>query len=624
MIVPTAAWSVGQAEGLDDPGMCGINGIFAYHYAANPIDLDELLRTRDRMTSRGPDGCGHWLAPDRRVAFAHRRLSIIDLSAAAGQPMASADGRLVITFNGEIYNHAALRRELQAKGRVFRTRSDTEVLLHLYADRGEEMVRALRGMFAIAIWDSARRSLLLARDPYAIKPLYYADDGWTIRFASSVKALVAGGAVRRDVDPAGIVGFHIFGSVPEPFTTMAAIRALPAGSTMRVDRAGPRRPRVYHRIGDAFRYATGESHTSQALIDAVRSSVRAHLVADVEVGSFLSAGVDSGALVGLMRDAGASQIKTVTLAFEEFRGGDRDEAHLASTVARQYDTDHQTRVVTRTEFESDLERILDAMDQPTIDGINTWFVAKAAREQGLKVAVSGIGGDELLGGYPSFRDIPRWVRWMRVPSALPLLGRTARGMGPLLARVSRVHPKTAGMLELGGSYAGAYLLKRGLLLPWELSRRMASDVVEAGLRRFDPVQHIEDILRPLPRCAFARVATLEAELYLRNQLLRDADWAGMAHSVEVRVPLVDSVLLAETARHMPLLAAGKGKRTLAAAPSLPLPEAVIDRPKTGFSTPLADWLAARDGPGPESGGALAAPWARRWSRLVADHCAQAA
>ena len=232
--------------------MCGINGIFAYHYAANPIDRDELVRTRDYMAKRGPDGKGAWVSNDGRVGFGHRRLSIIDLSDAGAQPMASADGMLVVTFNGEIYNYRELRRSLEGKGRVFRSQSDTEVLLHLYAEKGEAMVHELRGMFAFAIWDAEEKRLFLARDPYGIKPLYYANDGWTLRFASQVKALLAGGKVSRDPEPAGQVGFYLWGSVPEPFTTYRQIRALPAGCTAVVDRIGVHAPKRYHSIAAVY------------------------------------------------------------------------------------------------------------------------------------------------------------------------------------------------------------------------------------------------------------------------------------------------------------------------------------------------------------------------------------
>src|SRR5215475_6873478 len=350
--------------------MCGINGICSYHYAANPVDRVELIRTRDHMAARGPDGKGEWISDDGRLALGHRRLSIIDLSAAATQPMLSADGRLVVTFNGEIYNFRALRKDLEAKGYIFRSQSDTEVLLHLYAEKREAMVHDLRGMFALAIWDAERRTLFLARDPYGIKPLYYADDGWTLRFASQVKALLAGSAIAQDADPAGQVGFYLFGSVPEPFTTYRAIRALPAGATLLVNRIGAHEPRRYHSIARAYCEAERQARSRGAMGKRERRP--------------------------------------------EMR-----EAPLADEVARLYGTRHTTRLVTQSEFNADLPRFVEAMDQPSIDGINTWFVSKAAHELGLKVAISGLGGDELFGGYPSFRDIPRWMKSLSLPARIP-------------------------------------------------------------------------------------------------------------------------------------------------------------------------------------------------------------
>src|SRR5262249_33271410 len=286
---------------------------------------------------------------------------------------------------------------------------------------------------------------------YGIKPLYYADDGWTLRFASQVKALLAGGKVSRNQEPAGWVGFCLFGSVPEPFTTRQEIRALPAGSTLWVDRVGTRETKQYFSIAGTYssaettRSLTSDENLQLAAREALLDSVRHHLVADVPVGAFLSSGIDSGALVGLMRDAGQQDIQTVTLAFEEFRGRYEDEAPIAAEVAAQYGTRHTTRVVTEQEFRDDLPKILDAMDQPTIDGINTWFVSKAAHELGLKVAISGLGGDELFGGYPSFRDVPLWVRALAVPGRIPGLGELARWLLTGLGRFSGVvNPKAAG------------------------------------------------------------------------------------------------------------------------------------------------------------------------------------
>jgi len=601
--------------------MCGIAGIYAYHYAANAVDRAELRRIRDHMAARGPDGLGEWYSQDERVGFGHRRLTIIDLSERGAQPMMSADGKLVVTFNGEIYNYRQLRASLEAKGHRFRTQTDTEVLLHLYSQKGEAMVQDLRGMFAFGLWDAEKHALLLVRDPYGIKPLYYADDGWTVRFASQVKALLAGAKVSRDPEPAGWVGFCLFGSVPEPFTTYQDVLALPAGSTLWVDRVGTHEAKQYFSIADTYcraevttsaigNKADQQDRAREALLDSVRD----HLVADVPVGAFLSSGIDSGALVGLMRDAGQQQIQTVTVAFEEFRGSSEDEAPIAAEVASRYGTRHTTRVVTEQEFQIDLPKILEAMDQPTIDGLNTWFVSKAARELGLKVAISGLGGDELFGGYPSFREVPLCVRALAIPGRIPALGDLTRW---LLTRdfSPSLNPKAAGLLKYGGSYAGAYFLRRGLFMPWEVEALIGADT-RLGLRRLNPIRYIEGLLEPKPSSSFSRIAVLESSLYMRNQLLRDTDWASMAHSLEVRLPLVDSRLLNQfasiTARN-----GSQSKRLLAHSPRVPLSPKVIERPKTGFTTPIQSWLQ-RDNRIQEwrqvpSLAAYKCAWARRWA-----------
>jgi asparagine synthase (glutamine-hydrolysing) len=607
--------------------MCGICGIYAYRAAAANADSDELRRIRDHMAARGPDGAGIWLSDDERVVLGHRRLSIIDLSERGAQPMSNADRTLAVTFNGEIYNYRELRQRLEVKGYVFRSESDTEVLLHLYADKGGAMVHELRGMFTFALWDVGKRALLLVRDPYGIKPLYYADDGYTLRFASQVKALLASGRISREPDAAGRVGFYLFGSVPEPWTSHAAIRALAAGSTLRIDGRGVAEPNRYFSIARAFRDAEHRpvsisTEEVQARVrGALLDSVRHHLVADVPVGAFLSAGIDSGALLGLMRDVGYQDIQTITLAFEEFQGRPDDESKLAAEAASRYVTRHATRVVTQREFRDDLPKILEAMDQPSIDGINIWFVSKAARELGLKVAISGLGGDELFGGYSSFRDIPRWVRLFAMPSRIPFAGEVFRALADAAVRhFPRMGPKSGGLVTYGGSYPGAYLLRRGLFMPWELQHVMPASLAAEGLERLRPAEHIAAMLMPAPRSGFAKVAVLEASIYMRNQLLRDTDWASMAHSLEVRVPLVDAALLRALAPIASMLATKPAKRWLAASPVVPLPHAVLNRAKTGFGTPVQTWLQQDDRLHQwrrvPSFTVTGYPWARRWAYQV--------
>jgi asparagine synthase (glutamine-hydrolysing) len=579
--------------------MCGLNGIFAYNRSAGLPKQAELLATRDAMTTRGPDGAGEWWSEGRRLGLGHRRLSILDLSERASQPMVSACGRYIVVFNGEIYNYPELRQEMEAQGTVFRTTSDTEVLLHLFAREGAALAVKLRGMFAFAIWDETERRLFLARDPYGIKPLYTSNDGWTFRFASQVKALLAGGGVSRDLEPAGIVGFHIWGSVPEPFTLYRDIRALPAGHSQWIDEAGPHEPRPFASITQIFADGAANPAPADEISTRVRAaaleSVSAHLLADVEVGVFLSAGIDSGALLGLMRDAGQQQIRAITLAFEEFLGTPEDEAPLAAEIAQLYGAEHIVRRVSEAEFRADLPLILAAMDQPSIDGVNIWFVAKAAREAGLKVALSGLGGDEILAGYPSFEEIPRWVGLLRVPSAVPGLGAAIRMAWPQVAamlNLKGLSPKAGAMVEHGGSIGGTYLLRRGVFLPHELSAILTPDLVRNGLRRLALAAGLRRATAGIQGADRSCVAALESTFYMRNQLLRDTDWASMAHSVEVRTPLVDIELLRRLAPVMPRLASRAGKIALARAPLQHLPEAVISRKKTGFSVPVGNWSMA--------------------------------
>jgi asparagine synthase (glutamine-hydrolysing) len=587
--------------------MCGIAGIFAYHYAANPVDSAELARIRDRMAARGPDGAGEWLSGDGRVGLGHRRLAVIDLSPAAAGPMASADGALVISFNGEIYNYRELRDELARQGARFRTHSDTEVVLELYRRHGTAMFGRLRGMYAFALWDAAKAALLLARDPYGIKPLYYADDGWTLRAASQVKALLAGNGVQRSPDPAGITGFYLWGHVPEPFTLYRDIRQLPAGHFMWVDRLGAGAPQPHASIAATLAAASPVAGAGAAAVAraALLDSVRHHLVADVPVGVFLSSGLDSATLLALARECGTQDLRAITIAFDEFTDTAQDEAPLAARVAAHYGARHTVRRVSFAEFQADLPRILEAMDQPTIDGINTWFAAKAAREQGLKVVLSGLGGDELFGGYPSFQAVPRWARWTALPSRIPGLGAASEWLLRPFAR--RASPKLAGMVRHGGSYGGAYFLKRGLFLPSELRGLLPREVWREGLARLGLSASARRALTPDPGNAHARVTALESQFYMRNQLLRDADWAAMAHSVEVRVPLVDDQLLRRLA---PLIRSGAlaGKAALAQAAQPPLPEAVLARRKTGFTTPVDRWLQRA-----LNSEAAPGPWARAWA-----------
>ena len=567
--------------------MCGIAATFCY--GGGQVDRASLREARDCMQARGPDASGYWESDDRGVALAHRRLSIIDLSERGAQPMANAEGTLRVIYNGEIYNHQALRQDLEAQGYRFQSDTDTEVLLHLYAEKGREMVHDLRGMYAFALYDEKRQGLLMARDPYGIKPLYDAAGGQALHVASQVEALRTLGDVNTSMDAAGHVGYFLWGHVPEPHTLYQGIRALPAGHTCWVDqRSGPDAPQSFASVPEALQRAETKPNgrpPQPALREALLDSVRHHLIADVDVGLFLSAGLDSATLTALASEV-HDQIKTVTLGFEEFRGTHDDEVPGAERIAERYGTDHETVWVTQRDFAEAHDDVLGAMDQPTIAGANSYFVSRAAREAGLKVALSGLGGDELFGGYPSFSQIPRLVSTVGAVPGAATVGKGLRVVSePVIKRMTS--PKYAGLLEYGDDYAGAYLLRRGLYMPWELHKVLDPDLVEEGWAALQPLARLRETAAGIAN-EHLRVTALESTWYMRNQLLRDTDWASMAHSLEVRTPLVDHHLLSQVA---PLVAHhGLTKQDMARTPAEPLPEALLDRPKSGFTVPMREWL----------------------------------
>jgi len=559
--------------------MCGITAIFSYRSTAERVRAAELDAITESMRARGPDAGGTWINEDGRVGLGARRLAIIDLTAEGTQPMFDVDRELVIVFNGEIYNHRELRASLERGGARFHSHTDTEVLLQLYRRDGARMLGLLRGMYAFLVWDTRARRMFAARDPYGIKPLYFSDDGATIRFASEVKSLLAGGAVSRALDPAGVAGFFLTGSVPEPFTIRADVAAMEAGTAFFIDEERGRGDVIRHAsVAGVLRRACGQrpiAHLTEpetAVCERIEETVAHHLVSDVPIGVFLSSGIDSSALTAFASRFSREPLRTFTLAFEEFRGHLGDEAPLAERFAAQTGALHTTRRVTREEFLADLPKIFAAMDQPTIDGVNTWFVSKAVHEGGVKVALSGVGGDELFGSYPSFVNVPKMHRLSQTPLAAA-------------AAMFSKHPKKRLLRHYGGTYAGAYLLQRGLYLPEDLEDILGRDEAAYALKRLKILELFDLAITPDPGTPYGRVAALEASLYMRNQLLRDTDWASMAHSVEVRTPLVDAALLRQIA---PLLIeAGRAcKDALAAV----LPPWLRARPKTGFFVPMQQWM----------------------------------
>ena len=575
--------------------MCGVAGAFAFGSCAEPINRDIILRLNDLQRRRGPDGAGSWSSDDNLVVLGHRRLAIIDTGSSGAQPMSDATGRWVISFNGEIYNYRALRQELKYLGRVFHTNSDTEVLINAVAQWGEAALRKLRGMYAFALWDSLERELWLARDPYGIKPLYVAANEGTIWFASQARSLAFCAPVDTRRDAAAVTGFYLWGHVPEPFSWWAGIRMFPPGHVQRI-RAGcaSASPVAFARVQDSYLGRAGKPLAPGELRALIFDSVRHHMVSDVPVGVFLSAGIDSNVIAALAAEIG-TQLRTVTLAFEEYAGTPDDEAPLAEAAAKLLRSDHVTVRIGREEFEALVDDFLECMDQPTIDGLNTYLISRAAAQQGLKVALSGVGGDELFGGYPSFRQIPVLLQWGRPFLWCTSLGTAVEALIRALP-LPVLPPKTAGLLSHSSDVASAYLLRRALYLENELDALLDERCLREGLERLSTIEAINGTvgaLRTAGVSAYGQIAALESCWYMRNQLLRDTDWSSMAHGLEVRVPYVDVILLE---RIGPAIASDlpPNKRDLAAC-ARELPRSIVDRSKTGFTTPVQAWIAGSAG-----------------------------
>ncbi len=560
--------------------MCGIAGIFQYNHSET-VNSNELSKINNTMQLRGPDDSGLWLNAEKTVGLAHRRLSIIDLSSGAKQPMQLSDSELYITFNGEIYNYQKLRDDLIQQGCFFKTNSDTEVILKLYQVYGIDMLSKLRGMFAFAIWDDKNKSLLCARDPFGIKPFYFSDNGKSFKFASQVKALLQASEINTAQSAAGQIGFYLLGSVPEPYTLYEGIKSLPAGHYLLLNQSGQKIQKEFYSIKSVFIKAENSdcSLNSSSLTESLYDTVKHHLIADVDVGVFLSAGIDSSTLVNIASDILPQKINTITLGFNEYKHTAQDEVPLAEMVSSYFGTHQKTVYISESMAQDEYQKILLAMDQPSIDGINTYFVSQAASQAGLKVALSGLGADELFFGYPLFSRIPKLFNYTKHLSQT----------GKLFRQLSKkiIPAKYASILEYGNTVSNAYFLSRALYLPWELDF-LDPELVKKGLAELNLFERLNQDMTGIKSVQF-QLSALELQWYMKNQLLRDSDWASMAHSLEIRVPFVDTVFF-ETVTQLNAKS-HLTKRNLATAPHKALPDAILNKKKTGFNIPVSTWFS---------------------------------
>jgi len=575
--------------------MCGICGIVAF---SDSFAADEatVTRMRETLVHRGPDDAGSIVRVKERVALGHRRLSIVDLSAAGRQPMANEDGSVWITYNGEIYNHEGLRAELRSRGHSFKSRTDTEAILHLYEDEGPECVGRLEGMFALAIWDGRRRELFLARDRVGVKPLYFAHQPGGLVFASEIKALLEHPAVGRDLDETAFFDYLTFAFTPPPATMYRGISKLAPAEWMIVRSDGSVEHTRYWSPFSADVAAEvremSESEMVQRVRDLLRESIRKRMMSDVPFGVFLSGGVDSSANVALMAEMIDQPVRTFATAP---KGHARyDERGYAALIARRFRTDHHEVLIDTDEMMNFLPRMIHHQDEPTADptSIPQHFVAQLARGTGTIVVQCGEGSDEIFHGYKGYADHRRYVLpFQRVPQPL------RRGIGTLAARATRRVGRGVrhgeALYDAGRSpipYWGGALCFRGEIKDQILQRNGggSSNAPYAVVER-----HWEDADRLAGGAdLFQKMTYLELKQRLPELLLMRLDKIAMANSVEGREPFLDQHVVEFAFALPPAMKHrdGVGKYVLRRAMAGLLPDDVLTRPKQGFGTPMEEWL----------------------------------
>jgi len=598
--------------------MCGLTGV--YSLQPSTAELSRKIGVMNAaLAHRGPDDEGIW--HEGGIALGHRRLSIIDLSAAGHQPMHSADGRYVLVFNGEIYNFRSLRAQLGEY--PYRSRSDSEVLLAAYARWGVDCLSRLQGMFAFAIWDRTQESLFLARDRLGIKPLYYYQDETRLAFASEIRALLASGWIPARLNEPSLVDYLRYQTVHAPETILQGVRILLPGHYLVVRRGQPVDIRPYWSLLRPPHPVTRtREEWKREILAAFRAAVETHLVADVPFGAFLSGGIDSSAVVALMATSGV-KVSTFNVSFAE---ESYSEARYARVVARKFNTRHHEIRLLPEEFLALIPEALRSMDHPSGDGPNTYVVSKATRAAGIRMALSGLGGDELFAGYAIFRRAARLERW-RGMSLLPRRMRRAAGRVLTAVAPSVAAQKMGDILaERRIGALSAYPYNRQLFPDRQLAELLVISLAENAVMR-DVQRWTQDGgFDALP--LLSKISVAEMSTYMQDVLLRDTDQMSMAHALEVRVPFLDHALVELLLQVPDSIKFPHGpKQLLVESLGDLLPPEIVRRRKMGFNLPYREWMKGelRQLCGERIAALAARPWFREaavlqlWQHFLSDH-----
>lgn len=575
--------------------MCRIAGIVDFYNSLSKELLEKsVISMRDSMAAGGPDDSGIFISEDKKVAFGHRRLSIIDLSSSGHQPMSNREQTIWITYNGEIYNFQELKDELISKGYEFKSKTDTEVLIYGYQEWGiDALLKKLRGMFAFAIYDNRQKEdlkIILVRDWLGIRPLYYYYDYKKLIFASEVKGILQSGLIENKKNLESLIYFLQQGSVLAPYTTVRDVYSLGAGSYMVISN-GKVYVEKYWDILNCF-VNKGTESDENSIIEQTKNcffeAFKMRLLSDAKLAFFLSGGIDSSALVSMSEMIPNQKLTTVSLVFDQPEYNEREYQQL---IAKQYNTDHHEVVITKDDFFNELPKILSSLDQPTVDGINTYFIAKAAKELGIKSVLSGIGGDELFLGYRHFKHAKNLESFLSLFNGLSLYYRKIflKGFFAISRFLGLRVLKKLEYITYPNNY-NVYLLYRGLFSISEVKTILSKSPIKSEF--FTSMSQFSNWSIESSRLSLLEFFNyMDFSHFLQEQILKDTDFMGMAHGVEIRVPFLDHRLVETVTQIKPeIKLKGKRNKFLLTKIANKLPDEVLDRKKTGFVLPFAIWL----------------------------------
>ena len=569
--------------------MCGISGIYNPHNKEiNSQKITEKILNIQKK--RGPDGQGIWRSDCKKITLGHNRLSIIDLSNNASQPFVSKDNKTVITFNGEIYNFNELRSELIKKNIYFKSKSDTEVILEAYKYWGLDCLNKFRGMFSFAIWDNEDKKIVLARDPFGIKPLYYCMFNEVLYFASEIKSLLSIENLSFNLSNLGIVSYYLWGNIQDPFTLYKEIKSLDKGSCLIIKDENKK----------IFNYASIEEEILNAeekkfkniyekeeyLKEITKETVDYHHVSDVPRTLLLSSGIDSNILLSSMSESNKKNCSALTLDFN-FEGK-MNETVLATESAKINNINHSSEIVSEDEYVKLIDVFFKNMDSPTDDGLNNFLISNIAKKQNSKIIISGIGGDELFFGYPSFNYIPKLNSFLKIFPDIKIINSFFENHLYKFLKTKKLNMKYSGIFKYGRNLNSAFLLKRSLFLPQEIKELISKKEFKDG---YEELNFFDNSLNEIEKIKDKKLSImyLEIKYYLCSKLLRDSDWASMSNSVELRTPFVDWFYFKKI---LPLIKFDKnfGKMNLFNAFKNKLPVNLSNRQKTGFVIPHSSFM----------------------------------